>query len=370
MSEALALARRAKIASVSPNPRVGAIIVKAGKVIAKGYHKSFGCEHAEINAINSVKDKKQLQCATIYVTLEPCSTQGKTPACTDAIIQHKIKRVVAATADPNPAHAGNGFKILERAGIKTECGLLEKEAREINQSFFKLHTTGLPFITLKMAVSLDGKIATHTGDSKWISAPESRKVVAQLRTEADAVMVGAQTVRKDDPVLLPETWEDSRQIYRVAIDPRLSIPAQAKIFKNGHGAKTILITNKTLRASAAKIKTLENKGVTILPALEKTKSGKSAKLTDAMRALGQKGISHILCEGGGTLAAALFEEKLIDHVVFFIAPKIIGGSAAPSAVGGSGAKLLYDCLNLKDTKTIKCGPDVMVQGRVVYPPKI
>ena len=369
MEQALKLALRGKAADVSPNPRVGAVIVKSGKVIGHGFHARFGGPHAEIKAIASVKDKSALRGATLYVTLEPCSTHGKTPPCTDAIIENRFARVVAATQDPNAKHRGKGFKILEKAGIKTDCGLLEERARAVNPSFFKLHGKGLPFITLKMAMSLDGKTATAAGESKWISSPESRKTVARLRGEADAIMVGAQTVRSDDPVLLPDSWEDGRQVYRIAVDPRLSAPEGAKIFINGHGAKTIMITDAKGRIPAKKRKKLEDKGVIIMPALERPQPGSPAPLTPAMHRLAELGISHILCEGGGTLAGALFAEKLVDRVVFFIAPSVIGGAQAPTAADGAGAKLLALAAGVKDMKVGRSGPDIMVEGAVDYPPE-
>lgn len=298
MKWALELAKKA-IGKTSPNPMVGAVIVKNNRVVGEGYHKKAGTAHAEINAINEAGDRAKG--ATMYVTLEPCCTFGKTPPCTSAIIKSGIKEVVIAATDPNPLHVCKGIKILRNNKITVKVGVLRKESRVLNEAFEKYITTGMPFVILKMAETLDGKIATKTGESKWISSEKSRRLVHKLRKQVDAVVVGANTVRIDNP-----------------------------------------------RLKQAKFKV-------VIP------SGR-VNLRNFLKDLGKKPITSILCEGGGELAASLLNEGLVDKVMFFIAPKIVGGRTAKTSVEGEGISKMTDTIKIKDFSARKIGEDFLLEG--------
>jgi len=287
MRRALALARRG-VGKTSPNPAVGAVLVRGGRIVGEGWHKRAGKAHAEINALRGVNARG----ATLYVTLEPCCTHGRTPPCTDAIIAAGIRRVVVAATDPNPKHSGRGLRLLRRAGIRVEAGLLAEEAAALNAAFNKWITTGLPLVIAKAALSLDGKMSTRTGDSKWITSEAARREAHKLRAGVDAIMVGGNTVIKDDPRLTLRHGVRGKQPCRVVVG---RCPRTAKVFTDAHGNRTLHFTTRNLRAVLLK--------------------------------LGRLGITSVLIEGGPTLLGVAFDAGLVDKVAFFFAPKVIAGSA-------------------------------------------
>jgi diaminohydroxyphosphoribosylaminopyrimidine deaminase/5-amino-6-(5-phosphoribosylamino)uracil reductase len=369
MQKALALAARAK-GRTSPNPMVGAVIVKRGKIIGASYHKKAGTPHAEILALK--KAGQNAKNATLYVNLEPCChTEKKTPPCTKEIIRSKVKKVVVAMTDPNPKVAGNGISELQGAGILTQVGIMEPEAKRLNEAFTKFISTKKPFVILKMAQSLDGRIATARGESQWITGPEARAHVHRLRNEVDAVLVGIGTVKKDNPSLDCRA-RGGRNPFRILLDSTLQVPLNAKVLKHADG-KTIIAT--TERAPQKKIERLRRQGHTVLimggnGPLKKLRSGRSnpgtqrVNLKRLMKELGKMEITAVMIEGGSSVAAAALSEKIVDKAVFFIAPTIIGGIDAVPSVGGESPVLLKNALHLKDAQITTFGNDVCMEGYV------
>ena len=354
MKLALKLAEKGRY-SCSPNPMVGAVVIANEKIIGEGYHKFAGEPHAEIYAINDAKDKTKG--ATIIVTLEPCSTHGRTPPCTKAIIKAGIKRVIIGTIDPNPAHSGKGITILKEAGIEVKV-LNDPECEKLNERFNHFISTGLPFIHAKWAMTLDGKIATHTGNSKWISCSESRKFVHKLRAEHDAIMTGSGTVLEDDPQLnvrLEGTW---RQPVKIIIDSQLQTPLTAKILKSG--AKTIIVCGKN--ADEEKMRQLENADARII--IIPTGSKNKIILTELFKKLAAENISSVFVEGGNSLLGALLDNSLINKVTVFIAPKIIGGKNSLSPIGGTGIDKIATAVQLDELQFEKIDRDIMLTGKV------
>jgi diaminohydroxyphosphoribosylaminopyrimidine deaminase/5-amino-6-(5-phosphoribosylamino)uracil reductase len=369
MQKALALAARAK-GRTSPNPMVGAVIVKRGKIIGASYHKKAGTPHAEILALK--KAGQNAKNATLYVNLEPCChTEKKTPPCTKEIIRSKVKKVVVAMTDPNPKVAGNGISELQGAGILTQVGIMEPEAKRLNEAFTKFISTKKPFVILKMAQSLDGRIATARGESQWITGPEARAHVHRLRNEVDAVLVGIGTVKKDNPSLDCRA-RGGRNPFRILLDSTLQVPLNAKVLKHADG-KTIIAT--TERAPQKKIERLRRQGHTVLimggnGPVKKLRSGRSnpgtqrVNLKRLMKELGKMEITAVMIEGGSSVAAAALSEKIVDKAVFFIAPTIIGGIDAVPSVGGESPVLLKNALHLKDAQITTFGNDVCMEGYV------
>ena len=333
MALAIALAKKAE-GMTSPNPVVGAVIVSKGKIVGRGYHKRAGLAHAEINALRQAGAKAKG--ATLYVTLEPCDHFGRTPPCTAAIIKSGIKRVVIAIKDPNPVNNGSGIRRLNKYGIKTKVGILAKYALEINRPYIKFITKNIPFVTVKVAQSLDGKIATRTGDSRWISSEESRRYVHRLRRMADAVMVGANTVRRDDPLLLSRV-SPGKQPVRVIVGGRSALPSGAKVL-SGKDKYPVIVVRPDAR------------------------SGKRVDLNKLLRSLAKSGITNILVEGGGELIASLLEKKLVDRLLVFIAPKIIGGRDAKTAVEGVGIEKIKDAFKLKNISVRRFKEDILIEA--------
>ena len=332
MALAIELAKKAE-GMTSPNPIVGAVIVKNKRIVGRGYHKRAGLPHAEINALRRAGAKAKG--GALYVTLEPCDHFGRTPPCTQAIIKSGIKRVIIAMTDPNPVNNGSGIRKLNRCGIKTEVGLLAEDAKEMNRSYIKFITKNIPYVTVKVAQSLDGKIATKTGDSKWISSDDSRRYVHKLRRVSDAVMVGANTVKRDDPLLLSR--ERGKQPIRVIVGGRSAISPGAKVFSFLHKNPVIIV--KPDRRSGGKV-----------------------DLDKLLKALAKMGITNILVEGGGELIADLVKEKLVDRFLVFIAPKIIGGRDAKTAVEGSGTALIKDAFCLKNISVKRFKKDILIEA--------
>ena len=358
MRFALELAMKAK-GRTSPNPMVGAVIVKDGEIVGTGYHLKAGTPHAEIHAIADAGDKAKD--ATIYVSLEPCSHYGRTAPCTDAIIKAGLSRVVMAMTDPNPRVNGNGKAILESNGIEVETGILEDESRKLNEVFIKYIKTGMPFVTMKVAMSLDGKIATFCRRSKWISCEDSRLLVHQIRNEVDAIIVGIGTVLCDNPTLTTRLPDDNgRDAIRIVLDSKARIPFDSKILNLNSKAKTIIAV--TPSAPEDKIEQLK-KYADVLIISEK--DGR-IDLTELMKKLAQMEITNILIEGGAEVNASALKEGIVDKVMFFIAPKIIGNNTAPGPIGGDGVQDPSEAIKLKDISVTQVGDDILVTGTVCY----
>lgn len=340
---------------VSPNPKVGCVVVKNDRILARGYHQRFGGPHAELVALK--KAGKEAKGATLYITLEPCCYFGKTPPCANTIIESGIKEVVAAMADPNPANNGRGFKLLRKKGIKVTSGILMKEARALNKPFIERMKKKRPYISLKLAQSIDGKIATRTGESKWISSEGSRAIVQRLRSRHDAIMVGANTIVRDDPLLNIRSAQ--RQPARIVVDSRLRIPVNARIFSKDSPAEVIIATTK--RAPIKKEKALVRKGAKILSI--KNNSSR-VDLKALMKRLSRMGITSILAEGGGELSASLFSNNLVDKIYLFIAPILIGGRDAVTSLEGEGISRIKDAFKLDNIKLRRIGKDFLVEANV------
>lgn len=343
----------------SPNPMVGAILVRDGEIVGKGYHKKAGKPHAEINAI---KDSGDLSIgADLYVNLEPCSHFGRTPPCADAVIKAGIKRAFIAIKDPNPEVAGRGIERLQEAGIEVIAGILENEALILNEAFIKHVTTGMPFVTLKAASSLDGRIATRTGESKWITGEKSRLHVHKMRDQADAIMVGIGTVEMDDPSLstrIPD--KKGRNPLRVIVDEELRISLTARVIDPE--SKDSLIIATTEAAPKQKIEKLKNLGAKILVFRG---INKMVPLKDLMKELGMLGINSLLIEGGSEIHASALSEGIADKLAIFYAPKIIGGVSSIPVVGGKGADSLSDAIELDRLTTKKFGSDILIEGYIM-----
>ncbi len=352
MKRALELAPRGE-GSVDPNPLVGAVIVKDGKIIGEGWHKRFGGAHAEVNAFESLTE--DCEGAEMYVTLEPCAHYGKTPPCALAIVRNKIKKVYVGLLDPNPKVAGKGIEILRNAGIEVVTGVMEEECAAMNAVFLKYITTGLPYVLMKFAMSLDGKTACRTGDSKWISCEESRLEVQHMRNRLMGIMAGINTVLTDDPRLTCRL-EGGRNPYRIIADSRLRLPLDAKVI--GNDGKCIVAT---VSDDTEKVEALRALGVGVIRTEEK--DGR-IDLNRLMFELGKLEINGILLEGGGTLAFSALESGIVDHITAYIAPKIIGGKDAKTPVGGFGFGAIPECIELKNTRVRSVGCDTVIEGDV------
>lgn len=313
MQQALAMARRG-LGLTRPNPPVGAVIVKDGRKIARGYHRRAGGPHAEIVALRQAGSAARG--ATLYVTLEPCSTHGRTPPCTEAILRAGIARVVAATTDPNPQHAGRGLRLLRKAGLKVWVGVCRTEATTLIAPFACHMLHHRPFFTLKLGLSIDGRIADHTHSSRWITGPAARKEVQALRRAADAIMVGAGTVRHDNPSLWPRP-DGQRNPWRIIVAGKGPLPLDAQVFNDEHAERTIVAAPRGWQPSCAQI--IRGKGATVLELPAKD------FLPSMARELGDLGIMHVLCEGGGILAGDLLQVGLVDELCIFFSPVLIGG---------------------------------------------
>ncbi len=355
----------------NPNPMVGAIVVKNGRIIGKGFHRMSGLPHAEVEAIKEAGDKAKG--ASLYVNLEPCRHYGRTPPCTQAIIKSGIREVFAAMLDPNPLNNGKGIEELRRNRIKIKIGILGDEARILNEVFIKFITEKMPFVVVKAAQSLDGKIATAKGESKWISSEKSRRFVKKIRSEFDAILVGVNTIIKDNPLLNVERktvqtefsslvrscsgqTKEEKQYCKIVLDSKLRIPQDAKIFSPDSHGKVILATTKF--APRSKID-LFKKQAEVLIVRDKEKK---VSLRHLMKELARRGISHLLIEGGGEVIASALEARVVDKILYFIAPRIIGGKRAITSAEGSGANMLKDAPRVKDMKVRWIGEDLLIEG--------
>ncbi len=359
MEQALSLARLA-LGQVSPNPAVGVVVVSGGVVVGQGYTQPPGSYHAEVVALKQAGDRARG--GTMYVTLEPCCHYGRTPPCTQAIIAAGIAEVHLSMIDPNPLVSGRGKEELEKEGIRVYVGEHEEAARQVNEAYIKFITTGLPFVTAKFAVSLDGKIATKSGDSKWISGSEARRYVHNLRYTTDAIMAGVNTVLADDPQLTARSCGGRGgaarvQPLRVIVDSKGRTPLTARVFSQP--GKTLLAVGRSI---APEEKTaLAQTGVEIL---ELPSEEGRVDVKKLLKTLGEREITSVLVEGGGTLLGSLFDHRLVDKVVAFIAPIIIGGKEAKTAVAGKGVDKVVDSIRLERDSLEKFGDDLMVSGYV------
>ena len=353
MGEALQLAQRA-IGRTSPNPLVGAVIVRDGQIVGRGWHQKAGTAHAEIHALNEAGPLAAG--STIYVTLEPCSHTGRTGPCTEALIRAGIKKVVVAMTDPNPLVAGTGLELLRKAGIEVVEGVMALQAAQLNESYIKWITTGLPFIAVKAAMTLDGKIATHSGHSRWITGPEARLFVHSLRNQYDAIMVGIGTVLADDPELTTRLPEGGRNPIRIILDSEARTPLAAKVVTDGQ-AKTIIAV--TSRAPAERMEALRKAGAEVLVLPE---CAQRVSLAALCKLLGSRMITSILVEGGSAIHGAIIDAKLGDKLYWFIAPKIVGGSSAPNPVGGQGVSTMEAAILIEDQAWQQVGADFLLTG--------
>lgn len=355
MQKALQLAKKGT-GYTNPNPLVGAVIVKEGRIIGEGFHEVFGGNHAEINAFKHASE--EVSGAEMYVTLEPCSHYGKTPPCAVAIVEKGIKKVIIAVKDPNPLVSGKGVRILQENGIEVITGVLEKESRKLNEIFFKYIVTHLPFCILKTAMTLDGKIATYTGDSKWVTGELSREYVHSLRHKVSGIMVGIGTVLSDDPMLTTRLKNgNGRDAVRIIVDSSARIPLDAKVLNIHSKASTIIAT--TEKADKSKIKTLEQKGAKVIVTPLKENA---VDLAFLMKVLGENKIDSVLLEGGSALNYAALSQGIVDKVNAFIAPKIVGGENAKTAVGGQGKAYMNEAIHLKNIHVQFFEHDIMIEG--------
>lgn len=365
MSLALALAEKGKF-TTSPNPVVGACVIKNNRLAGTGYHALYGGDHAEVIAIRHAG--KKAKGATLYLTLEPCSTWGKTPPCVNAILEAGIKKVVVAALDPNPRHQGEGIRLLRKAGLQVVTGVLVKEAEKQNEAFFKTMKKGLPFVTLKMAQSLDGKIATREGNSRWITSPKSRDFVHRLRAEQDAILVGHQTFLRDNPKLSPRKRGQAQKTksclppfsafgkpWRVFLDSKAKASPRARIFE-GDQLTFQVISNKYL----PKLQSQKMNGQSVI-AVRETKG--RLDLKELLKKLADLGVAKLLVEGGGELAWSLLKEGLVDKAYWIVAPKIIGGRSAKTSVEGDGIIDLNKSIRPKQTKVSQLGEDWLIETR-------
>ena len=344
------------IGRTSPNPLVGAVIVKDNRVVGCGWHRKAGTPHAEVHALNQAGELAQG--ADVYVTLEPCAHYGKTPPCAKALVEAKVKNVYGGLLDVNPKVAGKGFKILEDAGIHVEYGFLQDELRKQNEVFFKWIEHKKPFIVLKVAMTLDGKIATATGQSKWITNETSRAYGYKLRDIYDGIMVGINTVIEDNPMLTARV-DGGKNPIRIVVDSSLKIDINANVVQD-KSAKTIIAT--TDKADKDKILKLQAQDVDVI-VVDKDENDK-VDIEKLLDILGQQNICSILVEGGATLNGSFVAKKLVDKVYFFIAPKIVGGKEAKTPVAGTGILNLQEALALKDIQIEKLEEDILIIGRV------
>jgi diaminohydroxyphosphoribosylaminopyrimidine deaminase/5-amino-6-(5-phosphoribosylamino)uracil reductase len=354
MRLAMQLALKGK-GKTSPNPAVGALVVKDGRIIGKGYHEKAGLAHAEIVALDEAG--KRARGATLCVTLEPCTHFGKTPPCVNRIIESGVKHVIVGMIDPNPVNNGKGIAILRQNRIKVEVGFMEEELKRLNECFLKYITKRVPFVTVKVAQSLDGVIATRSGDSKWITSDFSRGYAHRIRRDYDAIMVGINTVLRDNPQL--DAWFSKRQPKKIIIDSQLSTPQDANIFSKG--GDVIIVTLPIEKGQET-----ENRGMLSHKAkiLEVKEKGGQINLKDALHKIAQLEITSVLVEGGGTLIGSLFDEGLVDKVIFFLSPKIIGGKDAIHSVMGRGIARVDKAFRLKDIHMKRYGSDFLFEAYV------
>ena len=321
------------VGQTSPNPAVGAVIVRGGRIVARGFHRRAGKPHAEIAALRALKNPAAARGATLYVTLEPCSTHGRTPPCVDAIIRAGFARVVIGAVDPNPAHAGRGVGLLRAAGIAVTCGVLENECRELNAGFNQWIVTRMPLVIAKAGMSLDGRLTRPPGEGQWLTSPAARADAMRLRAQTDAILIGAQTLRADNPRLTVRGVPGASQPWRVIVTRRGELPADAHVFTDAHRARTLVFRGKSLRT--------------------------------VLRELGRREITSVLLEGGGRVLGEAFDRRLVDRVHFYVAPLLCGGPVP--AVGGRGVGATAEAPLLRNPRYDKIGSALRLTAEVEYP---
>ncbi len=354
MAIALELAARGA-GRVSPNPMVGAVVVRNGRIVGKGYHQAVGGPHAEVHALDDAAE--QAKGATLYVTLEPCNHHGRTPPCTEKILRSGIQRVVVAIADPNPDVRGCGNAFLRDHGIEVVCGIREAEARRLNESFVKFVKTRRPFVVLKIAATLDGRIATSNGDARWVTGPEARSMVHRMRHRMDAILVGIGTVKADDPQLtarLPD--EASVDPIRLVLDTHLAMPSEARMLRQHSEAPTYLVCGP--ETDRQRHRMLTDAGARIL---EVPLKGAHVDMVALMAQLAQMNIASVLIEGGATVAGSALRSDIVDKVALFYAPKLLGGEGVPMCTG-PGPEWMKEALALENVTVERVGADILVQG--------
>jgi diaminohydroxyphosphoribosylaminopyrimidine deaminase/5-amino-6-(5-phosphoribosylamino)uracil reductase len=344
------------LGKVSPNPMVGCVIVRNGKIVGEGFHRQFGGPHAEIFALYHAG--KKTNGATLFVNLEPCAHFGKTPPCADAIVQSGISTVVIASKDPNPLVGGKGIRRLQEAGITVKVGVLRKEAEFLNEKFFKFMNTGLPFVGIKLAQTLDGRIADTAGVSKWITSEQARKEVHRLRSEYDAVMAGANTVLKDDPELTVR-FIKRRNPIRVVVDGHMSLPMSRKIFNTDRAPTWVLTSTAAMKINNRKAQRLVAQGVRILL----VSASRLLSAESILKTLAAEGVSSVLLEGGASLIAPFVEHSFADSLHLFIAPKILGGGL--DGIQFDKPLFLHQHVKLKMTNVTNIGDDVLLEARFI-----
>lgn len=356
LQRALEFAERGR-GYVEPNPLVGAVIVRDGKILGEGWHEKYGQAHAEINALKQAGESARG--ATLYVTLEPCCHHGKTPPCTDAVIRAGIRRVVASMLDPFPAVAGKGLAVLREAGVETEVGLGGPAAHRLNAPYLTLLRAGRPWIHGKWAMTLDGKIASFSGSSKWITSEAAREKVHKLRGLMDAILIGRGTLLADDPLLTARPPGPRIPTRIVVTSGQESLPDDCQLLRTIDRAPVMLLTTK---GSEARFANWANCGAEVI-GFDAGADGR-LRLHDALQELGRRRMTNVLIEGGGGVLGALLDERLIDEVHAFVAPKLIGGSEAASPIGGRGIELMGDALRLNDVAIERLGDDILINARI------
>lgn len=357
MRHALELARQG-VGSVEPNPLVGAVLVNdSGELVGEGWHQQYGGPHAEIHAIQNAGDAARG--STLYVTLEPCCHFGKTPPCTQAVIAAGIRRAVIATSDPNPQVSGQGMQELRNAGLEVDVGLLAAEAEAIVAPFRQLMTHGRPWIIAKWAMTLDGKLAAHTGNSRWISNEASRQVVHELRGRMDAILVGIGTALADDPLLTARP-PGPRTAVRIVVDSMARLPLTSQLVATARQVPVLLAASSS--APSERLAALEHEGVETL-LLPQDDAGQLS-LSALCQELGRRRFTHVLAEGGRMMLGSLFDQRLIDEVYGFVAPKLIGGISAPGPIGGRGLNMMQDAAGLQNVEIRELDGDVLIHGRI------
>ncbi len=356
MKEAIDIARGG-LEAVSPNPMVGAVIVKGGRVVGRGFHRRFGGPHAEVEALADAGDARG---ADVYVSLEPCGHDGKTPPCARALVEAKVARVFYSTVDPNPDTRGRGLRLMRRHGIRVRGGVLRREGLDLNAPYFHWRHSGRPWVILKWAMTLDGRIATAAGESKWITGPRAREWAHGLRRRVDAIVVGTRTALLDDPRLTPRPARGRRPL-RVILDRRARLPLGLALLdgdvRRGGVGPRLYVVGKT--ATARRCREIERRGIEVLGIRERR--GR-LDVEALLGVLGDRGVSQILVEGGGGLAAGFVEKALVEEVVAFVAPRVLGGRDAPGAVEGRGFDRLADSLRLRRIEEQRVGDDVIIRG--------
>jgi diaminohydroxyphosphoribosylaminopyrimidine deaminase/5-amino-6-(5-phosphoribosylamino)uracil reductase len=350
MRWALRLARRCPGVPY-PNPWVGCVVVRDGRVVGKGFHHGAGTNHAEVEAL--IAAGPRARGAALYVTLEPCCHQGRTPPCTDAILKAGVREVYYAMRDPNPAVSGKSARLLRRHAVKTQGGICSGEASALNEMYMKFQTSGMPFVTAKVATSLDGKIATRTGQSKWITGEEARRRARLLRAEHQAVLVGINTVLSDDPHLGPRE-SGAAEPWRIILDSRLRIPLDSQVVKSGK-----CIVACTTRASATRRARLQRAGVKVM-----SFTGNQIPLRALLKRLAKKEIISLMVEGGGEVLGSFFDSRLVDKVCWFLSPVVLGSAQSRVAVAGVGAAQVDQAFRLQGATIEKVGDSWLFQGRV------